>query len=275
MKSTSAVGVIILLLCLCLPQLVFAASLTITALSTSGGSISPKGTVKIPANGSKTFTIKPAKGHILADVLVNGESKGRVSSYTFQNQNTNAWIQAVFVDTRLFLEDGNIVVNDPTTGGTSSLATAMARLNMRLVAVEQGIPAQDGKIPASSVSFDPRGTLSPAKTVQEALLEARLKREDFIGTWNEYQMDGDELYDTEGPTYSVTFRDDGTFTETGLTEEYDGANEGTWSLEKGLFFRWSYSDTEDEWDDEPEYNRVQKISSTQMIFDGWYFEKVQ
>ncbi len=46
---------------------------------------------------SKTYTITADEGYEIADVLVNGESVGAVSSYTFENVNADATIEARFV----------------------------------------------------------------------------------------------------------------------------------------------------------------------------------
>ncbi len=56
---------------------------TITASAGSGGSISPSGSVGVNDGDTPTFTITPAIGYHIADVLVDGTSVGPVSSYQF------------------------------------------------------------------------------------------------------------------------------------------------------------------------------------------------
>ncbi len=68
----------------------------VTADSTQGGTISPKGTVKVTQGSSKTFTVTADSGYHISDVLVNGESVGPVNSYTFENIEANHVIQASF-----------------------------------------------------------------------------------------------------------------------------------------------------------------------------------
>ena len=69
---------------------------TITATAGANGSISPSGEVSVEAGGSKTFTITPNVGYKIADVLVDGESVGAVSSYTFSGVQAKHTIEATF-----------------------------------------------------------------------------------------------------------------------------------------------------------------------------------
>jgi hypothetical protein len=61
------------------------------------GSLTPLGDVVLKQGESKTFTITPNTGYQIADVTVDGNSKGAVSSYTFSNVNENHTITATFV----------------------------------------------------------------------------------------------------------------------------------------------------------------------------------
>lgn len=74
----------------------FNVNFDITATSNRGGSISPSGTVKVASGGDKTFTFKPKDGYELVDVLVDGESIGVVTSYTFRNVKADHTIKAIF-----------------------------------------------------------------------------------------------------------------------------------------------------------------------------------
>ena len=68
----------------------------IRASAGKGGSISPKGTVRVEKNDSKTYTITADKGYAIADVTVNGKSVGAVDSYTFKNVTSDQTIRATF-----------------------------------------------------------------------------------------------------------------------------------------------------------------------------------
>ena len=61
-----------------------------------GGSISPSGTVSITAGNSQTFTITPATGYQISDVLVDGSSVGPQTSYAFLVVTANHSISASF-----------------------------------------------------------------------------------------------------------------------------------------------------------------------------------
>jgi hypothetical protein len=73
-----------------------AAAYTILASAGEGGSISPSGSSSVTAGGSRTFTITPADGCEVADVLVDGVSVGAVKSYTFANVTKGHTISVTF-----------------------------------------------------------------------------------------------------------------------------------------------------------------------------------
>jgi hypothetical protein len=68
----------------------------ILALSTPGGTISPSGIVLVNQGASKKFTIKPASGFRIVDVLVDGTSQKQITSYTFTNVTQKHVIHAMF-----------------------------------------------------------------------------------------------------------------------------------------------------------------------------------
>ena len=69
---------------------------TITATADEHGSITPNGTVNVNRNDTAAFTITPDSGYEIADVLVDGQSVGAVSSYTFENVTADHTIAASF-----------------------------------------------------------------------------------------------------------------------------------------------------------------------------------
>lgn len=73
------------------------ASYVITASASIGGEISPDKRVVVNRGADQTFTIKPADGYVISDVLVDGKSVGQVTSYTFENVRAGHSIQALFV----------------------------------------------------------------------------------------------------------------------------------------------------------------------------------
>ncbi len=60
------------------------------------GTITPDKTVWVSSGNSQTFTIAPQSGYVIQDVLVNNQSVGQVSSYTFANVSSNGTISASF-----------------------------------------------------------------------------------------------------------------------------------------------------------------------------------
>ncbi len=78
------------------PVITAAVAFTITATSTSSGSISPVGVVTLLPGGSQVFTIAPSAGYHAVDVLVDGVSQGPVTSYTFTGIAADHTIAASF-----------------------------------------------------------------------------------------------------------------------------------------------------------------------------------
>ncbi len=75
-------------------------TLTITASAGANGSISPSGAVAVVYGSDQPFTITPAIGYHVADVLVDGSSVGAVASHTFTSVTANHTISASFaIDT--------------------------------------------------------------------------------------------------------------------------------------------------------------------------------
>jgi beta-lactamase superfamily II metal-dependent hydrolase len=69
---------------------------SIVASAGAGGGITPSGTVPVVQGASQGFSIAPATGYHVEDVLVNAGSVGAVTSYTFNNVAANHTIAASF-----------------------------------------------------------------------------------------------------------------------------------------------------------------------------------
>jgi hypothetical protein len=61
-----------------------------------GGLIDPAGTINLGYGSSKSFTITPENGFMIADVLIDNVSAGAVTTYTFSNINSDHTIFAMF-----------------------------------------------------------------------------------------------------------------------------------------------------------------------------------
>ena len=69
---------------------------TIEASAGNGGTITPAGNTTVNCGGSQTYSIDPAEGYMIADVLVDGQSVGSQSSYTFSDVYGNHTISVTF-----------------------------------------------------------------------------------------------------------------------------------------------------------------------------------
>ncbi len=100
---------------------------TITATSGPGGTISPLGPVLVSEGGSQTFSINPNSGFAISDVLVDGQSIGAVSAYTFSNVTSDATISVTFEESQVeqpillfnYIDAVNDVIVDQITEGTT------------------------------------------------------------------------------------------------------------------------------------------------------------
>ena len=69
---------------------------TITASAGEGGSITPSGTVTVNHGASQSFTMTPDEGYVVADVTVDGVSRGAVATVNFTNVTANHTVSATF-----------------------------------------------------------------------------------------------------------------------------------------------------------------------------------
>jgi hypothetical protein len=68
----------------------------INATAGPHGTISPSGEVQVHYGDSQTFTITPDDGYAVDDILVDGESRGAHTTYTFEEVESNHTIEATF-----------------------------------------------------------------------------------------------------------------------------------------------------------------------------------
>jgi hypothetical protein len=74
----------------------FSDTYTIIASAGTGGSISPSGTITVNPGSNQTFNITPDNGYIVAAVLVDSVSQGRLGRYTFSDINAYHTISVSF-----------------------------------------------------------------------------------------------------------------------------------------------------------------------------------
>jgi hypothetical protein len=92
----------------------------VTATAGENGSISPGGAVDVVEASDQTFTITPQAGYHVADVKVDGLSKGAIASYTFIQVAANHTIDASFaIDTHIISATAGANGNINPVGNTS------------------------------------------------------------------------------------------------------------------------------------------------------------
>ena len=113
---------------------------TITTSSNSGGTITESATVNY--GDSKTFTITPNTGYHIVDVKVDGESKGAIESYSFENVTNNHTIDVLFSD-EYNVSDEESFRAVVATGGIINLASDILLTN-RDVRLESDLTINGG-----------------------------------------------------------------------------------------------------------------------------------
>lgn len=98
-----------------------AETFTITATAGAGGTIDPSGSVSVAKGEDKTFTIQANNGYRVDKVLVDGENKGTVTSYTFEDVSADHKIEVSF--RRTYTGGGSGI---GTSGGSSASGAGRA-----------------------------------------------------------------------------------------------------------------------------------------------------
>ena len=88
---------------------------TITASAEEHGIITPSGAVSVEEGDSQTFTMTADRGYEVADVLVDGQSAGAVSSYTFEDVAGDHTIVVSFRAMDHYGENNPVVLNQDAT----------------------------------------------------------------------------------------------------------------------------------------------------------------
>ena len=91
----------------------------IAASAGAGGSVTPNGTVFVVEGANQGFSIAPAAGWRIADVLVDAASVGAVASYTFSGVAASHTLSATFADATV----PTVLVTSPVGGEAWDLGT--------------------------------------------------------------------------------------------------------------------------------------------------------
>ena len=137
--------------------------LTITASAGEHGGIAPNGETTLHKGQSQTYTITPDEGYEIADVLVDGESVGAVTTYTFENVKADHTIAASFERTggEAALPEGaaNLVTPETeTAGGTYKNGVASVKDDNELIfSGISGLTADDTYVYSTRIHLDSIG----------------------------------------------------------------------------------------------------------------------
>ncbi len=107
-----------------------ATTYTINASAGAGGTINPSGKITANKGASQTFTITANSGYAISDVLVDGSSKGKISTYTFSNITANHQIYASFEKTNQQTEYRKLSI-DYKGNGSGTIMSYPAGLNCK------------------------------------------------------------------------------------------------------------------------------------------------
>ena len=104
-----------------------------------GGTITPDGATTVTEGNDVTFKITPDKTHNVADVLVNGESVGAVTSYTLKDVKENATVVAKFAPAA-YTEENRF--NFPTEVNGTAITAEAEHFALKNVGTGEAWPLQ-------------------------------------------------------------------------------------------------------------------------------------
>lgn len=104
-----------------------------------GGTITPDGATTVTEGNDVTFKITPDKTHKVADVLVNGESVGAVTSYTLKDVKENATVVAKFAPAA-YTEENRF--NFPTEVNATAITAEAEHFALKNVGTGEAWPLQ-------------------------------------------------------------------------------------------------------------------------------------
>lgn len=128
----------------------------ITASAGEGGTISPSGTITVNKGANLSFTISPNSGYSIKDVLVDGKSQGKISSYTFTNISSDHQIYASFekLGTQKVYKKLSVDFRGNGSGTVMSYPSGINCKNDCSGWFEKGIQVTLTAIPNSDSNFD-------------------------------------------------------------------------------------------------------------------------
>lgn len=118
------------------------------------GSISPSGIIEVVEGKNQTFTIAPESHHYISDVLVDGQSVGIITSYTFSNIVKGHTIEAIFIKESQYLPDETSQSSADNNDATSAnYVYVMDYFGFHVIDIsDQNHPVNRGKVDVGYVN---------------------------------------------------------------------------------------------------------------------------
>jgi hypothetical protein len=155
----------------------------ITASAGANGTISPNGVTPVNYGATQAYTITPATGYHVADVLVDGSTAGAVTSYSFTNVTSTHTISATFAITTYTLTvsagtGGTVTPTSPTTVnyGAATAITATPSAGYKFVNWTAS--------PATGVSFGNANSASTTVTLTGGATTVTANFQALTCSWN-------------------------------------------------------------------------------------------
>ena len=122
---------------------------TISASTGAGGTISPSGNVTVSHGNNQSFTITPASGYAISNVLVDGVAQGPVGSFTFSNVTRNHSISASFSQITYTIQAS--VASGGTISPSGTVTVAQGANQTFVITPDSGYVVSDVLVDGTSV----------------------------------------------------------------------------------------------------------------------------
>ena len=181
---------------------------TVTATAGSGGGIDPSGTTMVEYSDALSFAITPAVGYKIQDVLVDGKSKGALTSFTFSNITANHTIEARFEILRFTIQAASSSGGSIKPGGVITVEYGQSR-SFRMesndpLVYELDTVMVDGKPvgPVTSYNF---ANITSDHTIRASWKKRQYNIDASATTGGTITPTGTRFYTAQStPTYTIT-----------------------------------------------------------------------
>jgi PKD repeat protein len=120
-----------------------------------GGIIDPSGLIKVVPRSNVTFNITPSSGYAIQNVLIDGENKGVIRTYTFTNVIANHTISASFRKTNVTTTGTLYIASYPTNATILIDGVISGRTNQFV----DNVPAGNRNLTLTMGGYQPYSTI--------------------------------------------------------------------------------------------------------------------